>query len=298
MDLILAFFLSLLGTKLYISFARKIGIGQLIKEDGPDLHGYKRGTPTMGGVVFTAVSVLFMIIEGIDWKIWLSMILFSLLGVADDLSSVIKKDAYGMRAGTKFILQTIAASIVVGFIDKSLVSFGSYGMDLGWFYKIFAVLLIVGASNAVNITDGLDGLASLVTLSATIPMFAVTMKSAPDRSLLLVSAALLGFLFHNIKPAKVFMGDAGSLALGAYLAISAIKNGLEIPLALFGLIFVIETLSVILQVASYKIRRKRVFLMAPIHHHFEMRGWSEERIVFFFTAINLTSSLIALGWLI
>jgi phospho-N-acetylmuramoyl-pentapeptide-transferase len=294
MDLIIVFLFSLFGTRYYIKLAKHFGIGQLIKEDGPDLHGYKKGTPTMGGIIFIAVAVLTMILERFDWRIWTAMLLFSLLGLSDDLLSVFKRDAYGMKARTKLLFQIVISTFLVFFIDKSYIVFGNLQFDLGWAYKIFAVFLITGVSNAVNITDGLDGLASFVSLSAFIPMFSVV----PDRSLLIVSASLLGFLLFNIKPAKVFMGDAGSLALGGYLAVVSIMNDLEIALLLFGFVFMLETLSVIVQVSSFKIRKKRVFLMAPIHHHFELKGWSEERVVFFLTTLNLLTSILAMGWLI
>lgn len=300
MDVIAAFFLSFFGTYIYIKLARRLGIGQLIKEDGPDLHGYKQGTPTMGGVVFVIVSVAFMMLERSPSYLWIGVLSFALLGMVDDLSSLVKKDAYGMRARTKFIVQIlISTALTFLFIDKDYVKIQGIGVyHIGWLYKIFAILLITGSSNAVNITDGLDGLSSFTSLTAFLSIFAVTYSSgSPERSLLIISASLLGFLFFNIKPAKVFMGDAGSLALGAYLALIAIENDLEIALLFFGGIFVIETLSVMIQVLSYKTRGKRVFLMAPIHHHFELKGWSEERVVFSFTAFNALLSIIALGWL-
>ncbi len=301
MDIIVVFFLSLFGTYAYIKLARRIGIGQLIKEDGPDLHGYKRGTPTMGGVVFVLIAAIIMILEKVPAVLWVSLLSFSVLGMIDDLSSLLKKDAYGMRARTKFLIQIIlSTAIVFFFVDKDYIKIhglGTYHMD--WLYKIFAIFLITGSSNAVNITDGLDGLSSFTSLSAFLPIFAVTTAhGSPDRSLLIISSSLLGFLFFNIKPARVFMGDAGSLALGAYLAATSIENDLEIALLLFGGVFVVETLSVIIQVLSYKTRRKRVFLMAPVHHHFELKGWSEERVVFVFTAFNALLSIFALGWLI
>ena len=300
MDVILAFFLSVFGTYVYIKFARRRGIGQLIKEDGPDLHGYKRGTPTMGGVVFVSVASVLMILEKSHAALWISLTIFAALGMVDDLSSILKKDAYGMRARTKFVLQIVISTVIVLlFVQKDYVEIQGIGTyHLGWLYKVFAVILITGSSNAVNITDGLDGLSSFTSLSAFLPIFALTaFKGAPERSILIISASLLGFLFFNIKPAKVFMGDAGSLALGAYLAVVAIENDLEIALLLFGGIFVIETLSVMIQVISYKTRGKRVFLMAPLHHHFELKGWSEERVVFGFTALNILLSIFALGWL-
>ncbi len=283
---------------LYIKLARKFKVGQLIKEDGPDLHGYKMGTPTMGGIVFVSVSIAFLLLSRSDPVYPLSLFLFGLVGAMDDVSSFLKRDAYGMRARTKFALQVLLSIPIVLAIGKETLLVPGMGeLSLGWAYKAFAVFLITGASNAVNLTDGLDGLAGFVSLSAFVPMFAVTaLRGNPDPSILVVSAAIGGFLIYNIKPAKVFMGDVGSLAIGAFMATYAMRNDLEIPLILFGFVFVVETLSVMIQVSSYKIRGKRVFRMAPVHHHFELLGWSEERIVFLFTAINSISSIIALGW--
>ena len=135
MDLIVVFVSAFIGTGIYVRLARKFGIGQLIKEDGPDLHGYKSGTPTMGGIVFVSVATLAMIFEHLDWRLWMSLVVFSILGLSDDLMSILRKDAYGMRARTKFLFQILISTFIVLFIDKSHVSFGGYVIDLGWFYK-------------------------------------------------------------------------------------------------------------------------------------------------------------------
>ncbi len=282
----------LLLTKLYVGFSRKIGIGQLIKKEGPDLHGYKEGTPTMGGIVFVAISVAAMILKRTNTFIVLSTISFFVIGLLDDLSSILKRDAYGMSAKMKFLLQ-IAASILLVSLFKMDTYFDAFGLklNLGYLYPIFAVFLLTGVSNAVNLTDGLDGLAGWVFLSGVIPMYFLT----HERSILIISSAILGFLVHNSKPASIFMGDCGALALGAYLSAVSIVYKVELFLIFFGFIFMIETVSVMIQVLSYKIRRKRVFKMAPIHHHFELSGWSEEKIVFVFTAVNFAVSLSVLG---
>ena len=296
---ILIFSIVFLGMRYYISFARRRNIGQLIKKDGPDLHGYKEGTPTMGGVVFIPVALAFMAMKGEDPFVILSTLGYFLLGVADDLMGIIRKDAYSMRMRTKITVQILLALALLPLCTgstKAWVPFLDEPLDLGALYIPFALFLLVGTSNAVNLTDGLDGLAGWVFLSGSIPMYAVSRDDG--EALLMMASAVLAFLIYNSKPASVFMGDAGSMALGAFLASYSLKHGLGLYLALFGFVFVIETLSVMIQVASYKLTRKRVFLMAPIHHHFELLGWEEGKIVFVFTAINLMASVVALeGWI-
>ncbi len=293
------FFATALLLKLHISIARSRGLGQMIKKDGPDLHGYKEGTPTMGGLVFIPVATLSMIfLKAHPLIIW-STAAFFLIGLLDDLSSFILKDAYGMKARWKFALQSLAAiTLSYTLSSKTVLSFPHLAeIDMGKWYGLFAALVIVSTVNAVNITDGLDGLAGWTFTTTLLPMYIYTaLKGNPEKSALVMIAAILAFLLYNSKPASVFMGDTGSLALGGYIAAFSIVHGLEIPLLMFGFIFVVETLSVIIQVASYKTRRKRVFKMAPIHHHFELSGWPESKIVMVFAAINLLAAIVAVGW--
>ncbi len=285
--------------KYYISFARKRGIGQLIKKEGPDLHGYKEGTPTMGGVVFIPVALLFMVLIGESLFVVLSTLSFFVLGMADDLIGILRRDAYSMRARTKFTLQVlISTALVISLGNTSgemIMPFHLPNMNIGFFRILLAIFLLTGVPNAVNLTDGLDGLAGWVFLSGVVPMYTLARNMDGGKSLLIISSAILAFLLYNSKPASVFMGDAGSMAMGAYLASYALKNSIEIFLVFFGFIFVVETISVIIQVVSYKTRRKRIFLMSPIHHHFELLGWDEGKIVFVFTALNLMASLLVLG---
>lgn len=293
------FLITFVALSLYIRCARKRGIGQLIKKDGPDLHGYKEGTPTMGGIVFVPMILLGMIMLKVPLFIIVSTAAFMVIGLLDDISSFLLKDAYGMKARWKFLLQ-IAVAVVISyvFLNRTQLYIPFYGdINLGNFYPLFAALVLVSTVNAVNITDGLDGLASLTMMTSLLPMnIYILMKGGHDVSTPVVLSALTAFLFFNAKPASVFMGDTGSLALGGYLGALSIVHGMEIPLILFGFIFVLETLSVIIQVISFKTTGKRVFKMAPLHHHFELVGWQENKIVIVFASFNLLFALIPLGW--
>lgn len=279
---------------LLIKLFRVLRVGQFIREEGPDLHGYKAGTPTMGGVLFVIFSALSCLAFG-HLADALTIALFATIGFLDDLLSVIRKRSLGLRAWQKFSLQisfsTILVlmikpntSIVIPFIDKRL--------ELGTFYWIFAVLLITGLSNASNLTDGLDGLAASVFLTSAIPYWFLLREKAD--SLILLSLCLMAFLFYNIKPARIMMGDTGALALGALIAVVSIRTSTEIVALLCSSVFIIETLSVMIQVSSYKLFKRRVFKMSPIHHHFELLGWREERIVQIFSLVNLTISIFTL----
>jgi phospho-N-acetylmuramoyl-pentapeptide-transferase len=277
-----------------IRLFRRLHVGQFIREEGPDLHGYKTGTPTMGGVLFSTFAALSCFAFGytIDG---FTIVLFSLIGFLDDLLSVVRKKSLGLRAWQKLSLQIVFAAVLVILIKpdtKLRIPFVQKDLELGNVYWIFAVLLIAGLSNATNLTDGLDGLATSVFLTSAIPYWLLLGKSAD--SLILLSLCLMAFLFYNIKPAKVFMGDTGSLALGALIAVVSIRTSTEIVALLCSTVFIAETLSVIIQVSSYKLFKKRVFKMSPIHHHFELLGWSEERIVQMFALVNLTVSMFVL----
>jgi len=299
MTYLLEFFISLFLLWIYIKYARKRGLGQLIKKDGPDLHGYKEGTPTMGGVIFISVSVIFMIVFKSDPFFITSTIIFMILGLWDDMISILKKDAYGMRARHKFALQIVISVIMLWLFNSgttTIVPF--YGkVDMGFWYYIFAIFVMTGTVNSVNITDGLDGLAGFVSVSCLISMYIfLLIRGYEEKSILFLLFPIFAFLIFNSKPAKVFMGDTGSLAIGGFISAIAIKYHIEFYLIFFGFIFMIETLSVIIQVGSYKLRGKRVFKMAPIHHHFELSGWQESKIVFVFTVLNFVTSLAALRW--
>ncbi|MDK2886995.1 MAG: phospho-N-acetylmuramoyl-pentapeptide-transferase [Thermosipho sp. (in: thermotogales)] len=282
--LILPFLLSLISFPLYINLMKKYKLGQYIREEGPDLHNYKTGTPTAGGIIFILISIIFGLIIKAPISLLLSLILFGIIGFIDDFASIRKKNALGLKAYQKFLLQIIFSIVIISFSNVNTI----FGFEVSkTIYYLFWIFVITGASNAVNLTDGLDGLAGWVWISSILPL-AFLFK---DSFSLIVVATVLSFLLFNTRPASIFMGDTGSLALGAFLASFAMYYNAEVQLVFSSSIFIIETLSVILQVGSYKLIKRRIFKMAPIHHHFELLGWKEEKIVGVFTAINLVISL-------
>jgi len=292
--LTLVFSLTLLVSVLlylpFIKLLRKFKVGQYIREEGPDLHNYKTGTPTMGGLLFLLIPMLMILpfsLNGDYLSEILTVAVFGTIGFLDDILSVLKKHATGLKGYQKLILQLLGAAFLLWMMEATVVKkqfvplFGAF--DFGFWAYPLSLLGIVGASNAVNLTDGVDGLAgwNFVLTAGMMELFAVLRFGLrADLFLLATIASVLGFLWYNSKPAKLFMGDTGSLALGALLAVSAIRQGLLLYLVFAGFVFVLETLSVIIQVASFKLRGKRVFLMSPLHHHFELKGWREETIVF------------------
>lgn len=324
-----SFFLALLITMFFmprfIKWAQKTSSVQPINTWAPDTHKVKVSTPTMGGVVFIFSTILASILT-IDFTNFyalgaiLTLILFSLIGFQDDYSKIKKNENLaGLQARTKLILQISASLIIASFLcifadfnTELFVPFIKTAVfDMGYYSILLWILVIVATSNAVNLTDGLDGLAtvpSLVALTSFSIIIYITghakisayllMPHFPVGEVVIVAAALMGalsgFLWYNCHPAQVFMGDSGSLTIGAFLGYLAIISKSEILLLLIGSIFVIETLSVILQVGSYKLRKKRVFLMAPIHHHFEMKNWAENKIIVRFWIISVLSNMIAL----
>lgn len=296
-----------------IGYFRTKQLGQTTREEGPTWHEVKTGTPTMGGVVFL-ISASVTIVWTAVWQnaftvslglLVFILLLYGLLGFLDDYIKLIKKRNLGLTSAQKFIGQVVGGVLFyivyrMQGLPSELNLFGLTDVNLGWFYGVVIVFWLVGFSNAVNLTDGLDGLAtgtSIIAYSA----YAVVAFQQEQLDVLIfclaVIGGLIGFLGFNKKPAKIFMGDVGSLALGGGLAAVSVLLHQEWTLLLIGLIFIIETLSVILQVGSVKLRNKRVFKMAPIHHHFEMSGWSEWRIVITFWSIGLLMALIAL-WIV
>jgi phospho-N-acetylmuramoyl-pentapeptide-transferase len=277
----------------FIRWLQKRGIGQNIRELTPERHSEKQGTPTMGGVLILLAAVIPYLIFAS--KTVPSLVVFILafgsggIGLADDLIKQRKQRSLGLSAKTKLLLQVPLVAIAVfialrfGGVDSRLtVPFVREGLEIGWLYYLFAFLLISGFSNAVNLTDGLDGLAAG---TVAVAMFAYAgiafLRGETDLAILsaCLTGASVGFLWYNSHPAAVFMGDTGSLALGAGLAGMAIATNMEILLLLVGGLFVAEALSVIIQVVSFRFFHRRVFLMTPIHHHFELKNWSETKII-------------------
>ncbi len=296
---------------------QKKHIGQSIREEGPRSHRKKAGTPTMGGICFitgmliviAAVAVLYFIRgrqrELIPLALTLCLALFNgLVGLYDDYKKLMKKRNEGLKAGQKFALQCLAAALYLlimtlsGNIDTSLhIPFTDKMVELGIAYYVFAMLFIVGVVNSVNLTDGIDGLATSVTLVVT-AFAAFVGLNYLNVPMMLISAAMIGsllaFLRKNCYVAEVFMGDTGSLFLGGAISGLAFMVNDMLAVMLAGGIFIFEALSVIIQVGAFKLTSKRVFRMAPVHHHFEALGWSENKIVLVFSIVSL--GLCVLAW--
>ncbi len=306
---LMALAITLVTGPVFIPWLRKLKFGQQILEEGPSWHQKKSGTPTMGGLMFilaVLVSCIVAVLVKFDEKLLIMLVTalgFGAIGFIDDYVKVVKKRNLGLTALQKFSLQAILAIGYVvalnmtGNLDTQIIiPFTSVTVTLPWIlYIVFILFVILGTVNAVNLTDGLDGLATSITIVVSL-FFALAghfiSESAAYFSLAILGGCV-GFLFFNKYPAKVFMGDTGSLFLGG--AISVIAVGMEMPLILViaGFVYLFETLSVILQVASFKLTGKRIFKMSPIHHHFEMCGWNEKKIVAVFSTVTLLLCIIA-----
>ncbi len=277
----------------FIEFLRLREFGQQIREDGPQGHHQKAGTPTMGGIlIFLAVSVPFLILSNYEWKsvgVFGTAIACALLGFADDYIKLVRRRSLGLRARTKLVV-TIAISLGLWYVAHELVhlpsylflNFADYHIDLGPLYPVLIYLVVAGTTSAVNLTDGLDGLAAGCAAIVLLAYIGITFLVFDlDMAMLAgcLVGACIGFLWFNAFPATVFMGDTGSLGLGGAIAGLAVMTKTEVLLILLGGIFVIEALSVAIQVISFQTTRRRVFLMAPIHHHFELKAWSETKII-------------------
>lgn len=292
-----------------IPLLKKLKARQSVREEGPKSHRVKSGTPTMGGIFMLAASlvvVLFnkMIDPAVLWLLFLT-IGHGILGFLDDFIKAEKKRNLGLTARQKMLGQLILAGLFCwGVVDtlglpfSIAIPFTQCDISIGWFYYPFVILVIVGTSNAVNLTDGLDGLASgccIIAFSAYAVYCYMTGVNDLGYFIIILAGSCVGFLFFNYHPAKVFMGDTGSLALGGAIAGIAVITRTELLLIFLGLIFVLEALSVIIQVASFQLTGKRVFKMSPLHHHFELSGWSEVHVVWafwFFEGLAACLSLI------
>ncbi|MBG9985150.1 phospho-N-acetylmuramoyl-pentapeptide-transferase [Aerococcaceae bacterium DSM 111022] len=304
-----SFLITLACTPLFIQYFRRKKLGQTTREDGPLWHEAKTGTPTMGGTVFTLSAVVVILflglffnqLNGFTVSIILTLAVFGSIGFVDDFISIFKQQNEGLTSGQKFIAQVVSSFLIIilgGFlgIDWTANLFG-FQLQNTLLIALFASFWMVGFSNATNLTDGLDGLATGLSIIAY-GTYAIIAYQDGNQAVLFSCLAVIGglvaFLFYNKKPAKIFMGDVGSLALGAGLAIISFMLDRPLSLLVIGSVFVIETASVILQVTSFKTRGKRIFKMSPIHHHFEMSGWSESRVVYTFWAVGLLSSVLYL----
>lgn len=329
-SLLTALILSLWMGPHLIRYLQQLQIGQVVRDDGPESHFSKRGTPTMGGIMILAsitISILLwaQLSNPYVWCVLFILLGYGAIGFVDDYRKVVRKDTKGLIARWKYFWQSVIA-LIAAFgmysIGKDTAAtqlvvpfFKDVMPQLGVLYILLAYFVIVGTSNAVNLTDGLDGLAIMPTVFVAAGMGLVAWATGNVNfsqylhipyirhasELVIVCTAIvgagLGFLWFNTYPAQVFMGDVGSLALGGALGIIAVLLRQEFLLVIMGGVFVIETLSVILQVGSFKLRGQRIFRMAPIHHHYELKGWPEPRVIVRFWIISLMLVLIALATL-
>ena len=303
----------LLTGPFFIPLLHKLKFGQSIREEGPKSHQAKSGTPTMGGVmIILGITVATLVAAPLTPEVLLALFIMLghfVLGFLDDYIKVVKKRNLGLKARQKLLGQIIIAivTMIVGTrmlgIDTTVwVPVLNMDVNIGWGYYLLVLFVLVGGSNAVNLTDGLDGLASGTVAIACSCYAVVCLLLQPAHvGLAIFSVAVvgacLGFLRFNAHPAKVFMGDTGSLALGGAFAALGILTHTEVLLAVIGLIFVCEALSVIIQVISFQTTGKRVFRMSPIHHHFELGGWSEWKVVTVFWAVGLLAGVVGLSML-
>lgn len=313
MTLIISFLVTVLLSPIVIPFLRRLKFGQSIREEGPKSHMQKAGTPTMGGaVIIVSIVITFSVVvikfinQPIGFEFYLlllALIGYGLIGFLDDFIKVALKRNLGLTSRQKMIGQVLIALIfyiilrIYDFSTVISIPGTSIEFDLGWGYALLVIFMLVGSSNAVNLTDGLDGLlAGTATIAfgafAVIASYNYVDNEMTTLFSLAVVGSLVGFLVFNAHPAKVFMGDTGSLALGAAIAAVAILTKLEIILVIIGGVFVIETLSVIIQVISFKTTGKRVFKMSPLHHHYELKGWSEWRVVTTFWFVGILFAML------
>lgn len=312
--------------KVFINFMKKKQFGQIIRDDGPKEHIKKAGTPTFGGGLifigfFTALVFMGNFTSLPVLATLFILLSYALLGFYDDYLKILKKNTKGISPKGKLLWQFLSAGLVVyllvdnGVIDTKLYLpfFKRYTPDLGAFYIFFGAFVIVGSSNAVNLTDGLDGLAigPIITSCATIALLSylaghselsnylyIPYVDGVGELAVLCSALIgagVGFLWFNSYPAQIFMGDVGSLPLGGVLGTMAVCTQNELLFVLFGGVFVVEALSVILQVGSFKMRKKRIFRMAPIHHHFELKGWAEPKVIVRFWIISIVLAVLSIA---
>ena len=308
--LMVAYFLTVLMLPRLIKYLHVLKFGQAIREEGPQSHMHKKGTPTMGGISFiiaiviSLVMAMFLDSENIQYYILFiyTTISFSIIGYIDDMLIVVKKKNDGLAPRKKLMLQilfSVIFYILVTFIYKDInyihIPLFDYNLNISYLYIIFLVFWQTGFSNAVNLTDGLDGLATSVTIITTSTLALLPYKENNFPILvfcLTIVGSLVGFLLFNRNPAKIFMGDTGSLALGGILAAISVILHKEVSFLFIGLVYILETLSVIIQVAYFKKTGKRIFKMSPLHHHFELSGYGEVKTVYIFVIIAVVSSAI------
>lgn len=306
--LLIGFIVAALLGPIFIPVLIKLKFGQSIREIGPKWHEKKSGTPTMGGIIFMvalaiSAAVLYKFMDLKSALVLFCAFGFGIVGFLDDFIKVVLKRNLGLRAWQKLALQIIVSVVFVLIgLDKGILSvvikipFTDIVWNMGWVYIPFAIFVLLAVVNGVNLTDGIDGLATSVTIVVML-FFAVVISAMNIVSVSLICyalvGALLGFLLYNKNPAKVFMGDTGSLMLGGMVGALSLVTGNPLILILVGIIYFIGTLSVIMQVTSFKLTGKRIFKMSPIHHHFEMCGWNEKKIDLVFTLVTVAFCVLA-----
>ncbi len=291
-----AFIITVALSPFLIRNMRRLQFGQQIREDGPAQHSVKAGTPTMGGLVFIPAAILISIIllgfSPALYAVLLVTLGCGLIGFLDDFGKISRGRSLGLKARSKLGAEVVLTALLILALSRFglystdiLVPFVNFKIDLGFFHPLFIFLVISGTSNSVNLTDGLDGLAAGTAVAGLAAFTAIAWQAGLPEIAVFCAAlagACLGFLVYNRYPARLFMGDAGSLALGGAFAATAVATGTELILILVGGVFVLEALSVIIQVAGFKLTGRRVLLMSPLHHHFELKGWSEWKVVLVF----------------
>lgn len=314
LDFVVSIFMGFALVALAMPFAipelHKLKFGQEVRDDGPKAHLKKQGTPTMGGLVFVLAIVIVSLVYVRRYpKILPVMLLtvgFGIVGFIDDFLKVVKHQSEGFNPKQKFLCQLVFCLVFALYLylspaydHRMQIPFTEIYLDLGWFYVPVLLFIVLGTDNGANFTDGLDGLASSVTAVIAFFLGFVSLYfGKADAQLAPISGAvfgaLMGFLMFNCYPAKVFMGDTGSLALGGFVAAAAFEMGIPLFIPIFALIYLVEVLSVIIQVTYFKkTHGKRIFRMAPIHHHFELGGWSETKVVTVFTVLTVLLCLVA-----
>ena len=309
LSFLLAFSIAFVISPKILVMLRKLNFGQEIRQEGPQSHLSKAGTPTMGGVVFIIAIIASTLILNFRafskvYLFLLYLLLFALVGFMDDYVKVINKRNLGLTSKQKLLVQIVFALILTLLSLKNsawdtniIVPFTSYRIKLGMFYIPFTVLTIVATTNSVNLTDGLDGLASSVTSITMLALGIIAMNMSfisESMFAFAVTGGCLGFLRINAYPAKSFMGDTGSMALGAAVCAVAISMNIHLIIILVGLVYLIESLSVIIQVIAYKRFKKRVFKMSPFHHHLELSGYKETKVVGIFCIVTAIMSIISI----
>ena len=309
LTLLVSFIIPLIALPLFIKYLKKYNVGQKIRQEGPDLHQHKTGTPTMGGVIviLTLVIIVILFVPYNKYVLWslVATLGFGFIGLIDDLIKYLKKRSLGLLTMQKLSLQIVFAVIFVYCVQQNndlgteiYLPFIKKSLDLGMMFVPFVVLVMVSTVNAVNLTDGLDGLAAGLIIIAILSfaLIAYNQNMLPiSLFALIVGFTSFGFLIYNFYPARIFLGDVGSLALGGALVSIAIFTRTELFLLIIGGVFVIETLSVILQIVSVKLSGKIIFKMSPIHHHFELCGWKEPKIIIRFWIAGIIWAIIGLA---